>query len=170
MRALISSYEFIRLSVLVLDFPHLSLRRPGAFTLLIWLFSPNCRQLKSCHVRLKKKGNEYGTPTQRNLQRSLVEFWGFLSPNHCEAQRSFDRVFFFSPVPHLVCTWLPKCGPRGFKNAKPSLSMLLNFRDLWQGGETFCHGFGALPGWPSQLSLLLSRAEEWWGGGLSGCV
>lgn len=55
MRALISSYAFIRLSVLVLDFPHLSLRRDGAFTQLIWLFSLNCRQLKSCHVRVGKK-------------------------------------------------------------------------------------------------------------------
>lgn len=55
MRALISSYAFIRLSVLVLDFPHLSLRRDGAFTQLIWLFSLNCRQLKSCHVRVEKK-------------------------------------------------------------------------------------------------------------------
>lgn len=170
MRALISSYAFIRLSVLVLDFPHLSLRRHGAFTLLIWLFSLNCRQLKSCHVRVEEKGNEYGTPSQRGLQRPLVEFWGFLSPNHWKAQRSFDSVSFFSfspppPVPRLVCTWLPKCWPRGFKNAKPSLSRLLNFRDLWQWGETFCRGFGALPGWPRQLSPLLSRTEEWWEGG-----
>lgn len=55
MSALISSYVFIRLCVPALDFPHGSLRRHGAFTLLIWLFSLKCRQLKSCHVRLGKK-------------------------------------------------------------------------------------------------------------------
>ena len=70
----------------------------------------------------------------------------------------------FSPVPRLVCTWVPKCWPRGFKNAKPILSRLLNFRDLWQRGETFCRGSGALPGWPRQVSPLLSRTEEWWEG------
>lgn len=75
MSALISSYVFIRLCVPASDFPHGSLRRHGAFTPLIWLFSLKCRQLKSCHVRLgKKKGNEYGTLTQGSLQRPLVEF------------------------------------------------------------------------------------------------
>lgn len=112
-----------------------------------------------------KKGNEYGTLTQRSPERLLVEFWGFLSPNHWKAQRPFDRVFFFSPVPHLVCVWLPKWRPIGFKNAKPILSRLVNFCDLWQWGETFCRGFGALPGWLCQLLPLLSRTEEWWEGG-----
>ena len=115
-----------------------------------------------------RKGNEYGTPAQRSLQRPLVEFWGFLSSNHWEAQRPFDSVFFFfllfSPVPRSACMWVPKCWPRGFKNAKPILSRLLNFRDLWQRGETFCRGSGALPGWPRQVSPLLSRTEEWWEG------
>lgn len=55
MRALISSYAFIRLSVLVVDFPHHPLRRHGAFTLLIWLFSLNCRQLKPRHVSVEER-------------------------------------------------------------------------------------------------------------------
>lgn len=114
-----------------------------------------------------KKGNEYGTLTQRSLQRPLVEFWGFLSPNHWEAQRPFDSFFFppLLPSPRLVRVWLPKWWPRGFKNAKPILSRLVNFRDPWQWGETFCRGFGALPGWLCQLSPFLSRTEEWWEGG-----
>lgn len=76
----------------------------------------------------------------------------------------FFFFLLFSPVPRSACMWVPKCWPRGFKNAKPILSRLLNFRDLWQRGETFCRGSGALPGWPRQVSPLLSRTEEWWEG------
>lgn len=77
-------------------------------------------------------------------------------------------AFFFSSsfclsLARCACE-VPKCWPRGFKNAKPILSRLLNFRDLWQRGETFCRGSGALPGWPRQVSPLLSRTEEWWEG------
>lgn len=56
MSALITGYVFIRLRcALVLDFPHPSLRRRGALTLLIRLFTRKCRQLKSCHVRPGKR-------------------------------------------------------------------------------------------------------------------
>lgn len=145
MRALISSYAFIRLSVLVLDFPHLSLRRHGAFTLLIWLFSLNCRQLKSCHVRVEEKGNEYGTPSQRGLQRPLVEFWGFLSPNHWKAQRSFDSVSFFSFFPpHLCLAWCardsPNVGPEVLKMQSPVFPGCWTFVTSGSEGKLFVVG------------------------------
>lgn len=54
MKAPVSSYAFIRLSVLEVDFPPPPLRRLPAFTLLIQLFSLNCRQLKAA-MRVWKK-------------------------------------------------------------------------------------------------------------------
>lgn len=68
-----------------------------------------------------KKGNEYGTLTQRSLQRPLVEFWGFLSPNHWEAQRPFDSFFFPPCSRHLA--WCacdsPNGGPEVLKMRSP---------------------------------------------------
>lgn len=113
-----------------------------------------------------KKGNEYGTLSQRGPRRLLVEFWGFLSPNHWEAQRPFDSVFFFLLL--LSLAWCacdsPNDSPEVLKMRSPSFR-LVNLRDLWQRGETFCRRFGDLPAWPCQRSPLLSRTREWWEGG-----
>lgn len=110
-----------------------------------------------------KKGNEYGTLTQRCPQRLLSEFWGFLSPNHWEAQRPFDSIFFLPSLAWCACDF-PNGGPVVLKMQS------LFFPGWWttvtsgKWGETFCRGFGDLTGWPCQLSPLLSRAE-WREGG-----
>lgn len=144
MRAIISSYAFIRLSVPVMDSPHLSLRRHRAFTLFIWLFSLlNCRQLKSCHVRAGKK-------KVMNMEHQLREVWRDCSLSS-EATflkitgKNSDHVTAITPITttahtpmlHSACTWLPKSWPRGFNNAKPSSTWSLNLCDLWQWGEAF---------------------------------
>lgn len=88
----------------------------------------------------------------------------FLSPpNHWKAQRSFDSFLFFSS--HLCLARRPRGALRGFKNAKPSLSRQLNFRDLWQreGKLFFCRGFWR-PAWPTAAALAASPQN----GGVTG--
>lgn len=69
---------------------------------------------------VRKKGNEYGTLTQRSPERPLVEFWGLVSPSHWKAQRPFDGVFLLL----LSLAWCacdsPNGGPEVLKMRSPS--------------------------------------------------
>lgn len=116
--ALIRSWAFIRVSGLVLDFPHHSPEVWRLCSIHQALGLLSFWQLKFLPFESKEKGNEYGSPAQRRRRDGSSSSESTFSKS-LEAQRSFYRIDF----PILSLVWnirgAPNVGPKVLKMQSP---------------------------------------------------